>query len=292
MELIDLDGLIEKYKLPEEEHRIILEKLKNDIFPPKLTTSHPSAMFVIGQPGCGKTTFIQNSDMVDYISINSDDYRHLSKYSDEILERYPIYYAKLTNYDAHLWGDELFSYGISNGYSVLREKAPVDYSLLALFKGLDDKCNLSIYLVATGNLTSLLATRERYEKEILKSRKAKLSSIEAHNKCYDLLPEFVSQCLQLGIKVNYAIPENNNFRIIKAESNNGLRLLSQIRQESNKEASVSFESRINNIKEAMNKRNEPQQQFEELSKIERMYIEFIHGDNSKSKKSEKVKNEK
>lgn len=292
MELVNLECLIEKYKLPEEEHRIILEKLKKDIFPQKPQTSHPSVIFVIGQPGCGKTTFIQNSDMSDYININSDDYRHLSRYSDEILERYPIYYAKLTNYDAHLWGDELFSYGISKGYSVLREKAPVDYSLLALIKGLADNCDLSIWLVATGNLTSLLATRERYEKEILRSNKAKLSSIEAHNKCYALLPDFVSQCLQLGIKVNYVVPVNNCFKIINAESDNGLDILSQIRQASNKEACVSFETRINNIKESMKKRNAPQQQFEELAKIERMYIEFMNGDNSKSIKSEEPDNEK
>lgn len=115
MENVNLDKLIEKYKLSKEEHRAILEKLKKNIFSEKTPTSHLSVIFIIGQPGCGKTTVIQNANFVNYININSDDYRHFSKYSDEILREYPTYYAKLTNFDAHLWGDELFSYGIKNG---------------------------------------------------------------------------------------------------------------------------------------------------------------------------------
>ena len=259
--------------------------MKKDIFSTKAPGSNQSIMFVIGQPGCGKTTFIQNSDLSDYININSDDYRHFSKYANEILSKYPTYYAKLTNFDAHLWGDELFSYGISKGYSVLREKAPVDYSLLEMIKELSGKYDLNICVVATGNLTSLLATRERYEKEVLKSSRAKLSSIEAHNKCYTLLPDFISQCMQLGVKVSYTVPVNNEFRVIRVE-NDAVSLLEQIRQASNQEACTNFETRINNIKKAMRIRNAPQQQFEELSKIEGIYIDVVNGKNPRDIKSE------
>ena len=137
MENDELNRLIDKYKLSEEEHGAILETLKKDVFLARTPNDNQCILFVIGQPGCGKTTFIQNSDLLaEYISINSDNYRHFSKYSDEILSQYPTYYSKLTNFDAHLWGDELFSYGINNGYSVLREKAPVDYSLLDKIKNL------------------------------------------------------------------------------------------------------------------------------------------------------------
>lgn len=291
MESENLYSLIEKYKLSEEEHRVILEKLKEDIFSTKTPANHPSAMFVIGQPGCGKTTFIQNADLTDYININSDDYRHFSKYSNEILRKYPTFYAKLTNFDAHLWGDELFSYGINNGYSVLREKAPVNYGLLETIKELSSDYDLNICVVATGNITSLLATRERYEKEVLKNSRAKLSSIEAHNQCYALLPDFILQCLQLGVKVSYVVPVNNEFRIVSVEDNS-LSILRQIRQVSNEDACDNFEERINNIKISMRNRNAPQQQFEELSKIERIYLEVVNGKKTESIKSEELENEK
>ena len=291
MESDNLESLIEKYKLSEDEHRVILEKLKESIFSTKNPARHNSAMFVIGQPGCGKTTFIQNADLNNYININSDDYRHFSKYSDEILRKYPTYYAKLTNFDAHLWGDELFSYGISNGYSVLREKAPVNFSLLETIKKLFGKYDINICVVATGNLTSLLATRERYEKEVIKSNRAKLSSIEAHNQCYNLLPDFISKCLSLGVKVSYAVPVNNEFRIISVEDNE-LSILRQIRQASNEKTCANFETRIDNIKTAMRTRNAPQQQFDELDKIERIYLEIVNGKDSTSIKPEKVENER
>lgn len=285
-----LVNLIENYKLSEKEHKIILEKLKANIFSNRISEKNPSVMFVIGQPGCGKTTFIKYTDLSNYTIINSDDYRHLSKYSDEILNKYPTYYAKLTNFDAHLWGDELFSYAINNGYSVLREKAPVDYSLLELIKMISCNYDLVINVVVTGNLSSLLATRERYEKDILKSDNAKLSNIEAHNKCYNLLPYFISRCLHLGVKVNYVIPVNNEFKTICVE-NDYLNLLEKLRKESNEKVCLDYETRINNIKKAMIDRNAPQEQFDELNKIEDIYLKIVNNKKFENTKSEELENE-
>ena len=165
METEILERLIEDYKLSSKEHKTVLQMIKSNLFFNKCSKK-ASAMLVIGQPGCGKTIFIQNADLSDYIIINSDDYRHLNRFSDEIINKYPTYYAKLTNFDAHLWGDELFAYAVDEGYSVLREKAPIDYSLLEIFERISCKCDIVINVLVTGNLSSLLATRERYEKEI------------------------------------------------------------------------------------------------------------------------------
>lgn len=285
MENEELKSLIENYKLSEEEHKNILEKLKEKIFLGKKADSNPSVMFVIGQPGCGKTTFIQNTDLSNYTIINSDDYRQFIKYSDEILEKYPTYYSKLTNYDAHLWGDELFSHGINNGYSVLREKAPVDYTLLEMIEKLSTKNDIIINAVITGNLTSLLATRERYEKELLKSSNAKLSNIESHNKCYDLLPSFIEKCLKLGVKVNYVLPVNNKYRTISV-GDDYLDILNKVRQISNENTCLGFKLRIDDIKTAMESRNAPKQQLDELDKIERIYLETLN--NRKTKKEESM----
>ena len=270
-----LNVLIEKYKLPENEHRTILEELKKRLFFNRNLETIPSAMFVIGQPGCGKTTFIKRADVSNYTNINSDDYRILGRYCGEILDKYPTYYTKLTNFDAHLWGDELFLYAINNGYSVLREKAPIDFSLLEVIKAIPDKYDTVINLVVTGNLASLLATRERYEKDILKSKNARLSNIEAHNKCYNVLPDFISKCLSIGVRVNYIIPRNNEFDIMPV-TDNALSLLERLRKESNEQVSLHYETRMSNIKKAMTDRNAPQEQFDELEKIESVYFEVVN----------------
>ena len=64
---------------------------------------------------------------------------------------------------------------------------------LETIKTIPSNCDILINVVVTGNLSSLLATRERYEKCILKSRNARLSNIEEHNKCYELLPDFIKK---------------------------------------------------------------------------------------------------
>lgn len=286
-----LEKLIESYKLSEDEHRMILNELKKRVFFNRVAEKDPSIMFVIGQPGCGKTTFIQSTDLSSYAIINSDDYRRFSQYSDEILDKYPTYYTKLTNFDAHLWGDELFSYAIDNSYSALREKAPVDYSLLEILKAIPDKYNATIDLVVTGNLASLLATRERYEKGILKNKNARLSNIEAHNKCYNLLPDFISKCLSCGIKVNYIVPRNNEFEIIPV-GNDGLNLLERLRKESNEQVCLDYEARTNNIKRAMINRNAPQEQFDELNKIEKIYLEIVNSKSAENIKPEDLGSER
>lgn len=268
------EELIAKYKLEEKEHKSVLEKLKNTIFENRTPSKNSSVMFVIGQPGCGKTTFIQNSKFDDYVIINSDDYRHFHKYYSEILEKYPVYYAKLTNYDAHLWGDELFDYGIQNGYNVLREKAPTDLSLLELIKTIYDSHEVEINVVISGNLASLIATRERYEKELLSKTNAKLSNIEAHNKCYNVLSEFISKCLSLNIKVNYVVLVDNQYKVIPVKDDY-LALLQKYRDESNNLACLNFETRIDNLKNSMTKRNAPKEEFEELEKIENLYKEIV-----------------
>ena len=227
-------------------------------------------MFVIVQPGSGKITFINSLNLSEYTIINSDECRKLIKLYPEIMEKYPTLLSKLTNYDAHLWGDELFSYGIINGYSVLREKVPVDYRLIDLIKNLSSEYDITIDVLVTGNLTSLLATRERYEKEILDNKNAKLSNIDAHNKCYDLLPQFIATCVELGVKVNYVVPFNNEFRIITPDDSY-LDTLEQLREESNMSTCDTFESRIESIKQSMANRNASNAEYDELEKIKNIY---------------------
>ncbi|MCI8310533.1 MAG: hypothetical protein HFJ45_10420 [Clostridia bacterium] len=43
-----------------------------------------------------------------YTIINSNDYSYFDKHSDDIFDKYTTYYTELTNFDVHLWGNELF----------------------------------------------------------------------------------------------------------------------------------------------------------------------------------------
>ena len=153
----------------------------------------------------------------------------------------------------------------------MREKAPIDYSLIDLISNIPKNYDIVINVVVRGNLASLLATRERYEKEILSSKTAKLSNIETHNKCYDLLPDFILKCLSLGVTVNYIVPVDREFKTISVTLDNYLSLLQNLRDESNEQTCFNYDVRINNIKKNMINRNASKEQFNELEKIENEY---------------------
>ena len=110
------------------------------------------------------------------------------------------------------------------------------------------------------------------EEEIKTNKAAKLSNIDAHNKCYDNLPSFIYSCVSMGIKVNYVIPNNGKFEVINS-GEDYLTILKELREKSNKDCIVSFEERIQKIKESMLKRNASQEEFDELDKIEKKYNE-------------------
>ena len=264
------DNIIDSYKMSYEDHREVLESLKQKLFLGRNVESENSAMFVVGQPGSGKSTFIKNEDFSSYVIINSDDYRKFHPSSSEILRNYPTQYVTLTNYDAHLWGDELFRYGIENGYFVLREKAPKSIDFII---NLSEDCHVTVDVVVCGNLESLLRTRERYEKELSEGLPAKLSNIDVHNKIYDFLPEFISYCLSLGVRVNLIAFSNDSFITIKS-SDNLLSVLDELRNESNNGAISTYRNRMNSIISSMQSRGAPQEQFDELKKIEKVYLEL------------------
>ena len=226
-------------------------------------------------------TFINKIDFSMYTIINSDDYRRFNENSDTILDLYPTNYARFTNYDAHLLGDELFNYAVSNGYPVLREKAPRnDGKLFNLIKELISKhnCQVTVDVVVSGNLESLLATRERYESELLERKPAKLSNIDVHNEIYESLPKFVMSCLLLGVNVNLVSRDNYLVRTISIDNYDDV--LRKFRDESNRRAIETYNSRMKEIIKKMNSRGAPQEQFDELDKIDKIesvYLSLIDG---------------
>ena len=74
----------------------------------------------------------------------------------------------------------------------------MDLSLIDVIKTKSQNCEIEVNIIVEGDLSSLLRTRERYEEERLVSRYAKLSNIDSHNKCYQLLPNFILNCLSMN----------------------------------------------------------------------------------------------
>ena len=74
--------------------------------------------------------------------------------------------------------------------------------------------------------------------------------------------------------------------------NDGLSLLERLRKESNEQVCLDYETRTNNIKKAMINRNAPQEQFDELNKIEKIYLEIVNSKSAEHIKPEDLDSER
>lgn len=80
------------------------------------------------------------------------------------------------------------------------------------------------------------------------------------------------------------MPFDNQFKVIPV-GNDYLEVLQELRKQSNEHACITYEKRMDNIKQCMMNRKAPQEQFDELKKIESVYCEInSYYDNEKSHK--------
>ncbi len=96
-----------------------------------------------------------------------------------------------------------------------------------------------------------------------------------------MLPDFISNCFLLGAEINYIVPTKKQFQIIEKCGDN-TKLLEDIRRESNEQTLLHYDIRMNHIKERMKDRKASSLQWDELTKIENVYLE-IKNRNNKNK---------
>lgn len=75
------------------------------------------------------------------------------------------------------------------------------------------------------------------------------------------------------MNVNYVIPFDNKFKIILV-GDNYLDLLKNLRKESNEHSCDHYDARMCNIRKSMIDRDASQEQFDELKKIENIYLKI------------------
>ena len=85
---MELESLKEQYKLTKENHNNVLNEIIRETTNNKKTSSQPMLVFVIGQPGAGKTTLMQKMDFSNFVNVNSDKYRKYVDVNGEIALNY------------------------------------------------------------------------------------------------------------------------------------------------------------------------------------------------------------
>ena len=247
----------------------------------KKRVENPQIKIVAAQTGSGKSNLTAKILREDenYIFVDSDKYKHFRYDAKKIAEDYQVLYPFLTGPDGYDHADNIYEYAIKNKYNIIKESAPsknkglLNLNLEQLIR---NNFKISVYILAVGELNSLLSMHERYELQKLYGLKtAKLTSIERHDESYAALIPNVEEIMDdkkvYSINVYRRGTIEYNFNPIKVypseQYKNLIEAIKSTREEDNILTKNEFEDRYNLIFEQMSNRNAPQEQFEQLKKI-------------------------
>ena len=254
-------------------------------------SKNPVAAVLVSQTGAGKTSLREliNPQNQVYIVINPDLYKKFRSDAEEIRGKDRTHFGALTGIDSYDHAANIRNYAMQNGYNILIEVAP---SLQQGLIGVDEKeleehgYKLDLHVMAVGDLVSAISIHHRYETAIFVYNgkgDTKLTDLHRHDESYLA----VSECLEgmdperISLYIrgkNAAIPPKK----IPTEGKTMTEILNMLQRErsvSNYAYVVgsgepSFISDYQEILQLMQKRNAPQEEYEQLNNIYGRYVHY------------------
>lgn len=273
--------LMKEKLLSDEEYLRTFFFVMSITFFNKKRVEKPQIKIVAAQTGSGKSNLTAKLLREDenYIFVDSDKYKHFRYDAKDIASNYQVLYPFLTGPDGYDHADNIYEYAIDNKYNIIKESAPskskgllnVDTEQL-----LKNNYKISVYILAVGELNSLLSVHERYELQILYGLKtAKLTSIGRHDESYEaLIPnvkELVSDNRIDSINVYKRGNSTNNYEptlVFPSERFcDIIETLQVVREEDNDNTKKEFKERYELVRKQMENRKAPKEQFEQLEEI-------------------------
>lgn len=99
--------MLDDYKLSEEQHNKILERLKLNVFSGKTPVLNPQIFILGGQPGAGKSVLTkrvyENFGSSNIVTINGDEFRTMHPQAPEIFAKHNKDFAAYTDADVRAW---------------------------------------------------------------------------------------------------------------------------------------------------------------------------------------------
>ena len=265
---------MKQYLLSDEEYLKTFFYTMAITFYNKKPVENPKIYVVAAQTGSGKSNLTAKilNENENCVFVDSDKYKHFRFDAQEIAKKHQILYAYLTGPDSYDHAENIYEYALKNKYNIIKEAAP---SLTKkLIEEKIDKENLSVHILAVGELNSLLSIHERYELQIIHGLKtAKLTNINRHNESYKALEKNVGE-LEKDLEVIIYKRGNieNNFTPIEVypsgEYKSMLEALQKERKKDNIKTKKEMEKRYKTIINQMKIRNAPK---EEKAQIQRIY---------------------
>ena len=124
-----------------EQYQKVLQVLQESVFQFAVSSDHPEAFILGGQPGSGKSTLLPllAGDKEDIVTINGDEFRPAHPNYHQIMEKDPEHMAKLTDPEVRRWTKEIFDEAIKRHFTIafestMRQDEPLCTTLATLKK--------------------------------------------------------------------------------------------------------------------------------------------------------------
>ena len=198
-------NIVKQYKLTKEEHEQIYEKIKTLTFykktpleVDKTLKQSPTLSIIVGQPGCGKSSIIQN-EITKYpnenvVVINSDDIKLNHPNYLEIGKKYLNEYSRITGLDGDKWTEDLFNYALDNYYNTIFE-IPLrnDRIKNTILKAKEKGFKVKIVALSVSDLKSRIGIYDRYIKSKKHQGFGRFVGKQQHDETYNNMPKIVSE---------------------------------------------------------------------------------------------------
>ena len=188
----------EIYKLSHEEHEEILQKIMKNVFKEAKSQENPKIFIMGGQPGAGKSTFINqlinSEEGKNCIIINADEYRAYHPKIKEIYTKHPEEMATVTDLDVRDWTQRIFALAIQNRNNIIFEGTMRTPQICETIKDLHSKgYEVNIHVMAVNFYESKLSTYSRYEEALLSGEMPRHTPPEAHDETYSKMLKTLQQ---------------------------------------------------------------------------------------------------
>ena len=203
MEEKSLKEVMEEYKLSPEKHEKIKNKIIDIYLYDKTPVEKPKAIIDIAPPASGKTglnSYGKNEfEDENVVIINSDEIKLFHPKIEEIADKYPQYYTKVTDQESNTWTSDVFDEVLKKGYNVIFEGTGRNARILETIKEKMKKYKVTVRGMAVNKGICLISLLDRYWEQIKSRGWGRLVILDHFYETYKNMPETMDIIEKSGI---------------------------------------------------------------------------------------------
>lgn len=190
-----------QYKLSDEEHNLVFEKIKADFLNSSLSIVSPKVVITGGQPASGKGKLARDSidqfkDKGGSVIIDPDQLRAYHPKYNELQKLDDKASSGFTHHDAKKWSLELIEEAISHKKNIVLDQTSADFQTLKnTVQNFRDKGykDVELKIMAVPEITSRQGIYHRYEMEKALYETGRFVNIDIHSEIYHKLENTIEQ---------------------------------------------------------------------------------------------------